>query len=450
MLCDHSPVQHADTILALATPIGMGALAVLRLSGPTAHAIACAATERDVLKPRRATLVRVRDARGRILDSAVATFFASPASYTGEDVVEFSCHGGMLVVQRVSERLLELGARPAEPGEFSRRAFENGRMDLTQAEAVMDIIAAGSDLALRAAQDQLQGALSRRVQQAADALISVAAHNAAYIDFPEEDIAPDTKDALLAQLADVRAQIRALLSTADAGRVLREGVRTAIVGAPNVGKSSLLNLLLGYDRALVSDTAGTTRDTVEETLSVRGLCLRLIDTAGLHESADALEQAGMERSRRACAAADLVLEVADISRPRVSVELPDNGAVHLLLLNKCDLPAHPDWAGEMGGIRLCCRTGEGRGALEQAIEKEFLAGLGESDSPMAVNTRHRYALQEADAALVRAEESFSAGESPEFTDVPLRDALDALGAVTGHIDTEDILDRVFSTFCLGK
>lgn len=441
---------HADTILALATPVGTGALAVLRLSGPRAHAIAAAATGRSRLEARRATLVCVRDGRGRTLDTAVATYFAAPASFTGEEVVEFSCHGGMLVVQRVTERLTELGARPAEPGEFSRRAFENGRMDLTQAEAIMDVIAAGSDLALRAAQDQLQGALSRRVQQAADALISVAAHNAAYIDFPEEDISPDTKDALLAQLADIRAQIQSLLATADAGRVLREGVRTAIVGAPNVGKSSLLNLLLGYDRALVSDTAGTTRDTVEETLSVRGLCLRLIDTAGLHESADALEQAGMERSRRACAAADLVLEVADISHPRVRVELPDNGAVHLLLLNKCDLPAHPDWADETGALRLCCRTGEGRETLEEAIEKEFLAGLGESDSTVAVNTRHRYALQEADAALLRAEESFSAGESPEFTDLPLRDALEALGTITGRIDTEDILDRVFSTFCLGK
>lgn len=441
---------HADTILALATPVGTGALAVLRLSGSEAHAIAATATGRRGLEARRATLAHVCDAHGRTLDTAVVTYFAGPASFTGEDVVEFSCHGGMLVVQRVTERLLELGARPAEPGEFSRRAFENGRMDLTQAEAIMDVIAAGSDLALRAAQDQLQGALSARVQAAADALISVAAHNAAYIDFPEEDIAPHTMAALLAQLADIRAQLQSLLATADAGRVLREGVRTAIVGAPNVGKSSLLNLLLGYDRALVSDTAGTTRDTVEENLSVRGLCLRLIDTAGLHESADALEQAGMERSRRACAAADLVLEVADISRPRTPVELSDNGAVHLLLLNKCDLPAHPDWADETGAIRLCCRTGEGREALEQAIEQQFLAVLGESDSPVAVNTRHRHALQEADTALARAEASFSGGESPELTDVPLRDALEALGSITGRIDTEDILDRVFSTFCLGK
>lgn len=440
---------HSDTILALATPAGAGALAVLRLSGPEALSLTAAACGRT-LTPRRATLVHLRDAQGRVLDTAVATYFAAPASFTGEDTVEFCCHGGMLVVQRVTERLTALGARPAEPGEFSRRAFENGRMDLAQAEAVMDVISAGSDMALRAAQDQLQGELSRRVQSAADALISVAAHNAAYIDFPEEDIAPDTKDALLAQLADIRAQVQALLATADAGRVLREGVRTAIVGAPNVGKSSLLNLLLGYDRALVSNTAGTTRDTVEETLRLRGLCLRLIDTAGLHESTDAIEQAGMERSRRAGAAADLVLEVADISRPRTPLDLPDNGAKRLLILNKCDLPAHPDWAGETAALHLCCRTGEGREELEARIESLFLSTLGESDSLVAVNTRHRHALTECDAALARAEESLNLGESPEFTDLPLRDALDALGRITGRIDTEDILDRVFSTFCLGK
>lgn len=439
-----------DTIVALATPVGAGALAVLRLSGPRAAEIAAAAADGRNFEPRRATLARVRDSRGRTLDTAVVTFFAGPASFTGEDVVEFSCHGGMLVVQRVTERLLELGARPAEPGEFSRRAFENGRMDLAQAEAIMDIISAGSDVALRAAQDQLQGALSARVAQAADALVSVAAHNAAYIDFPEEDIAPDTRDSLLAQLADIRAQVQALLATADAGRVLREGVRTAIVGAPNVGKSSLLNMLLGYERALVSDTAGTTRDTVEETLSLGGLCLRLIDTAGLHESADALEQAGMERSRRAGAAADLVLEVADISRPRTDIELPDTGAVRLRLLNKCDLPAHPDWAGDTESLRLSCRTGQGREELEQRLAQQFLGSLSESDTTIAVSTRHRYALQQADAALARAEDSLRGGESPEYTDIPLRDALDALGEISGHTDTEAVLDRVFSTFCLGK
>ncbi len=446
---------HADTIAALATPPGVGALAIIRLSGPQATGILRACTGRArPLEPRRATLVRVRSVAGFVLDEVVATYFAAPASFTGEDVVELCCHGGLLVTRRVLERLLACGARPAEPGEFSRRAFENGRLDLTQAEAVMDVISAGSDLALRAAHNQLHGVLSRRVVSAADRLIDIAAHVEAYIDFPEEDIAPDTTAALLAGLEGVVSELRALLATADEGRLLREGVRTAIIGAPNVGKSSLLNCLLGYERAIVSPTAGTTRDTVEASLTLGSLRLHLIDTAGLHESADAIERAGMERSRRAGAEADLVLVVADASRPpalpELGVELEHTP--RLLLLNKCDLPQHPGWAefSAPGMLRLSCRTGEGLPALSEAIEQLFLHVPEEADSFTAINTRHRYALAQALEALKQAKASLLAAESPELTDVPLRDALDALGAITGRIDTEDILTRVFSTFCLGK
>ena len=286
------------TIAAIATPPGTGAIAVVRMSGPQAHEIAVACCGRR-LEPRRATLVRLRRQDGSVVDEAVATYFAAPASYTGEDVVEISCHGGMLVTRRVLECLLAAGACPAEPGEFSRRAFTHGKLDLTRAEAVMDIISAGSDLALRAAQNQLQGAISSRVEAAADQLISTAAHLGAYIDFPEEEISPDTMEQLAAAMQSVRRDLQQLLDTADEGRFLREGVRTAIIGAPNVGKSSLLNMLLGYERAIVSNVAGTTRDTIEESVSLAGLRLRLTDTAGLHESADAIECAGMERSRRA-------------------------------------------------------------------------------------------------------------------------------------------------------
>lgn len=439
-----------DTIAALATAPGTGALAVIRISGPQAREIVQQCTGGRVLQPRRATLVRVQDARGRTLDEAVATYFAAPASFTGEDTVELSCHGGMLVTRRVTERLLTCGARPAEPGEFSRRAFENGRMDLTQAEAVMDIISAGSDLALRAAQDQLHGTVSAGVTAAADKVLNVTAHVEAYIDFPEEDIAPDTVATMLTTLGEAETTLRRLLATADEGRVLREGVRTAIVGAPNVGKSSLMNLLLGYDRAIVSGVAGTTRDTIEEKVNLGGLCLRLIDTAGLHESADAIEQAGMERSRQAGAAADLILEVADASLPRRPLELPPTGAAHLQLLNKCDLPLHPDWEGNADAIRLSCRTGEGREALEEAVCALFLTQHGEQDTITAINARHRHALQEALAALESAAAFLRTAESPEFTAVYLRAALDALGSITGRIDTEDVLTRVFSTFCLGK
>ena len=443
-------MQQSETIAAIATAPGTGAIAVIRVSGPQAQQVVQGCTNGRRLQARLATLVRVRDTRGCVIDECVATYFAAPASFTGEDTVELSCHGGMLVTLRVLERLLASGARPAEPGEFSRRAFENGKLDLTQAEAVMDIISAGSDLALRAAQNQLQGAIGNQVAAAADILINVAAHVEAYIDFPEEDIAPDTTDTLLRQLDEVETILRRLLATADEGRLLREGIRTAIIGAPNVGKSSLLNMLLGYERAIVSSTAGTTRDTIEESVALGGLRLRLIDTAGLHESADAIECAGMERSRRAGAEADLILEVADATAPRPALELPQTGAHHLLLLNKCDLPLHPDWAAEQAAIRISCRAGTGREALEQAVEKLFLSESGERDSLAAINTRHRHALQQALEYLAAARAALCAGESPEFVDVDLRAALDSLGSITGRIDTEDILTRVFSTFCLGK
>ncbi len=445
------PIHGGDTIAALATPPGVGALAIIRVSGPQAREVlrACAGRSRD-LEPRRATLVRVRDAAGRVLDEAVATFFAGPASFTGEDVAELCCHGGLLVTRRVLERVFACGARPAEPGEFSRRAFENGRMDLTQAEAVMDVISAGSDLALRAAHNQLEGALSRRVEAAVDRLVTVAAHVEAYVDFPDEDISPETSAELLAGLDEVEAALRALLATADEGRLLREGVRTAIVGAPNVGKSSLLNRLLGYERAIVSDTAGTTRDTIEEGLTLGGLRLRLIDTAGLRESADGIERAGMERTRRACAEADLVLLVEDATAPPTPPPPLPEGARCLLLANKCDLPCDPGWEARPEAIRFSCLSGEGMAELTAAIERQFFSQPPELDSFAAINARHRYALQEALDALAQARASLEAEESPEFTDVFLRAALDALGSISGRVDTEAILDRVFSTFCLGK
>ncbi len=440
-----------STIAAIATPTGVGALSVIRISGPQAHAVLKAATGRDVsLAPRVATLVHVRAANGETLDECMATCFCEPASYTGEDVAELTCHGGMLVTQRVLERLFACGARPAEPGEFSRRAFENGKIDLTAAEAVMDIINAGSDLALRAAQSQLSGSISRPVQAAIDSLLTLAAHVEAYIDFPEEDISPQTLSEMQTSLRSVEESLTRLAATADSGRLLREGVRTAIVGAPNAGKSSLLNRLLGYDRAIVSPVPGTTRDTVEESISLGGMLLRLIDTAGLRNSTDSVEQAGVERTHQTLQSADLVLEVQDATAPLDDLpdHVPDH-VPHLVLLNKCDLPEHASRRNQ-SGIRISALTGVGIPELHRAITSLIAPQSGEYDTSVAINTRHLHALRTALSSLHAAATGLAQQALPELVAIDLRAALDALGAITGKVDTEDLLSRIFSTFCLGK
>jgi tRNA modification GTPase len=301
-----------DTIAAISTAFGEGAIAVLRLSGPRAVNIADAvfrgkAALRDS-PARSAQFGMVHDA-GHKLDEVLATVFRAPASYTGEDLVEISCHGGVLVTRRILETFLRHGARAAEPGEFTQRAFINGKMDLTQAEAVMDLISAQTDLALRAANEQLEGRLGDRIRALRETLLEMLAHVEAYIDFPDEDIDPETGDSLLRRIDQARSDVRKLLDTAAQGRVLREGVRTVIYGAPNVGKSSLLNRLLGYERAIVSARPGTTRDVIEEVINLRGIPLRLMDTAGVRESSDEIEREGIERTRRAFERADLVLHV---------------------------------------------------------------------------------------------------------------------------------------------
>ncbi len=435
---------------------------MLRLSGPGALAVAgriCAGQPDLAAFPaRRQRLLSVLDREGRPLDEALVSVHRGPASYTGEDVVEISCHGGILVTRRVLETLLAAGARTAEPGEFTQRAFLNGRMDLTQAEAVMDLIRAQTDLAIRAAGEQLEGRLGQRVNGLREDLLSLVAHVEAFIDFPDEDIDPDTGTALLARTDALLNALDTLLATAGQGRILREGVRTVIYGEPNVGKSSLLNLLLGEERAIVSATPGTTRDTIEESLNVRGLPLRLTDTAGLRESDDALENAGMARSRRTLARADLALHVVDGSLPPAEgisavtlTGITSDGAVEILILNKADLGVHPAWAAHPEAVALSCRTAEGVEALTERIYQRVTSGqLSWSESAVAINARHQACLQRARAALLTARPALRDGASPEFIALDLRSALDAIGEVVGQVDTEDILGRIFSTFCIGK
>ncbi len=448
-----------DTIAAVGSPFGEGAIALVRVSGPVALVVAgkVCVGQPDLasFSSRRQRLVQLLDREGRPLDEVLLCVHRGPASYTGEDVVEISCHGGILVTRRVLETLLAAGARAAEPGEFTQRAFLNGRMDLTQAEAVMDLIRAQTDLAIRAAGEQLEGRLGQRINVLRETMLSLVAHVEAFIDFPDEDIDPDTGTALIERTDGLIGALDALLATAGQGRILREGVRTVIYGEPNVGKSSLLNLLLGQERAIVSATPGTTRDTIEESLNVRGLPLRLTDTAGLRESADPLENAGMAHTRRTLARADLALRVVDGSQPPSEVLTPTTDAaqlrVEILVLNKADLGVHPAWNEQPQAVRVSCRNGEGIEQLADAIYERVTGGqLSWSESAVAINARHQACLQRAREALLTAREALRTGASPEFAALDLRAALDAVGAVVGQVDTEDILGRIFSTFCIGK
>src|SRR6516165_11893216 len=311
-------MTYGNTIAAISTPIGEGAIAVVRLTGAAALSILNRIFRSSVapanFEPRHVYFGQIHDDAAKV-DEVLVTFFRGPASYTGEDVVEISCHGGLLVTRRLLDLVLSAGARMANPGEFTQRAFLNGKMDLTQAEAVMDLIRAQTELALRAANEQLSGRLGTELTEIREELLTTLAHVEAYIDFPEESIDPDTGKTLLNRIQSLSQQLDRLLATADQGRVLRHGLRTVIYGKPNVGKSSLLNLLLGYDRAIVSEIPGTTRDTIEEVINVRGIPVRLVDTAGKRSSADSIEQEGIRRTELQLAQADLVLQVVDASSP---------------------------------------------------------------------------------------------------------------------------------------
>ncbi len=437
-----------DTIAAISTPFGEGAIAVLRMSGSRAVDIAGAVfhgkTAVAEMRSRRQYFGTVCDGEQK-LDDVLLTVFRAPHSYTGEDIVEVAGHGGVLVSRRVLEVLLQAGARSAEPGEFTQRAYLNGKMDLTQAEAVMDLISAQTDLALRAAGEQLDGRLGDRIRKLREAVIELLAHVEAYIDFPDEDIDPDTGEALLRKLDLARTEMDALLATADRGKVLREGVRTVIYGAPNVGKSSLLNLLLGQERAIVSARPGTTRDVIEEVINLRGIPLRLIDTAGVRESDDEVERAGIERTRRQVERADLILHVVDASIASVT---PENGA--LLVLNKIDLGEHPSWH-PAAGVRISCLNSEGIEALADAIVSRVSGGASaHRDWSLAINARHADCLRRARGFAEAARGALMSGMSPEFVAEELRGALDAVGDIVGKADNDEILGKIFSTFCIGK
>lgn len=446
-----------DTIAALATPAGTSAIAVIRISGVDTAGIAAAICGR-LPAPRVATHLDYRGIDGRLIDDVLVTFFKGPHSYTGEDSLEVSTHGNPFIAQKVLEDLLARGCRPAEPGEFTQRAFLNGRMDLSQAEAVMDLIHARSERALTAANAQLRGALGRRMEELIATLLNTLARIEAYIDFPDEDLPKEDRALVIQQSDFILLSINNLMATSRYGEMLRDGVKTVIVGSPNAGKSSLLNTLVGRDRAVVSPEPGTTRDFIEERIVVGPHCLRLIDTAGLNPSPAPLERLGMEKTLERAAEADLFLVVLDASQstaPALPVDLLTRLSVGnaLVVLNKSDLPSAltplPALA-SLPTIHVSALTGAGIEELRTAIAAKADAFAGSAADGVAINARHTHALAQARDGLREALAKLQSNGPVELVASDLRSVLAAFGEITGRIDNERMLDQLFATFCIGK
>lgn len=460
-------IDMNDTITAIATPSGEGGIGIIRISGKDALAIASnlfhPATGEALQEPepQKVLFGEVCDPESKqCIDQVLLTFFKGPKSYTAEDVIEISAHGGTWITSRILELILGQGARLAEPGEFTRRAFTNGKLDLTQAEAVADVIDSASDKALISALAQLKGGLSRRLGTLHETLLNAQAQLEATIDFSEDGLTFQSREATQNQIQQVENDLRKLVHSFQQGRIYREGMRIALVGKPNVGKSSLLNALLREDRAIVTAYAGTTRDTLEERVRIKDTHIIIIDSAGLRNNPEVIEEEGIERTRLALEKSDLVLVVFDQSEP-----LDDNDKLlmnavgekpRLVVLNKSDLPSSwpPDQLKEFltgeQPINLSAKTLEGFDSLEEVLYQKAIGGERATESIIITRERHRDHLQQAAEALQRASESLLEGLSEELVAVDVTLAMEHLGAVLGKTFEEDLLDKIFGQFCIGK
>ncbi len=491
-------IDAEDTIVAISTPMGEGGIGIVRLSGSEAIPIVM----RLFIPKRKKNLTGVKTFtthyghiydKGKLVEEVLLSVMRSPSTYTREDVVEISCHGGIVPLRKVLELCLREGARLAEPGEFTLRAFLNGRIDLVQAEAVCDIIRARTDAALNCALHQLQGDLSRTVNWIRERIVDLLAHIEACLDCPEEEITQLSPAEIVESLDRTSLELRELLKSAQSGRILREGLKTAIVGKPNVGKSSLLNALLQEEKAIVTPIPGTTRDVVEDMVNILGIPVKIMDTAGIRHARDEIEMAGVERARRSIALADLILFVIDLSIPLNEEDrgIAENlvGRKTILVANKCDLPQLVSereirklWASSLGHLQP---EGESLSAnsvnspynslgnhsilrnpplikvsatrrtrikdLEDFIYRLFIKGEASiSDAVLVTNVRHQDALVKAEESLKEGIEACKRGDSEEFIALHLRQALESLGEIVGDTATEDILSRIFSRFCIGK
>lgn len=459
-----------DTIAAISTPLGEGGIGIIRLSGkdaiPIADKIFCSIKNKSLKDSSSYKLFYghiIEPATGQIIDEVIVTVMKAPYSYTREDIVEINCHGGMIPLKKTLEIVLKEGARISDPGEFTKRAFLNGRIDLSQAEAVLDLIRAKTDESRKIAIEQMQGALSTRIKSLQDKLIEICTHVEAFIDFPEDDIEITSKKELFDSIKAVYDKLHELLKTYDEARFLRDGLSTAIVGKPNVGKSSLLNALLQKDRAIVTDIPGTTRDVIEEYLNIKGLPLRIMDTAGIRDVEDIAEKEGVKRSLRSIENADLIIAIFDLSEPlsdediEVLEKIKNKNSI--IVLNKCDLPAVIDQKSISSIIpntisfvlRISAIRGDGLEELKEKIVESCLKDWKEAREGVVIsNLRHKVAIENACESLNRAMNALTKEQPLEILALELRDALDKLGEIIGAVTTEDILNKIFSDFCIGK
>jgi tRNA modification GTPase len=444
-----------STIAAIATAHGVSSISIIRISGNASLSIAKQVSKREEILPRHAHLSSLYNHEGTLIDQAIMIYFAAPNSFTGEDIVEFQCHGGMIVAQEILDTVLAYGARLAQPGEFSKRAFLNGKIDLSEAEAISKLIEAKSVDAAKILAKQMKGQLREFVEESREALLRSLAYSEVMIDYAEEDIPEDIMDTILGQLNALTEQMEKIVDASHRRRGLIEGFRVAIVGKPNVGKSSLLNALLSYDRAIVSDIAGTTRDTIEEQVRIGSHIIRLVDTAGIRDSEDTIEKIGIERSLHSVEDADVIIALFDGSRAfdeedETIVEIVENlKDTHVVAaINKSDLPARFDKKkiAHLAPIEVSAKKGFAR--LTEALER-LLDSVGEGEELMLVSARQIDAVTQAQNAIKEAKIPLLSGEL-EFFSYHLQEAVKAISSISKPYDSEEILDKMFGEFCLGK
>lgn len=453
-------IHNDQTIVAPATASGEGGIGIVRLSGslalPSLLKFFRPSTPFDQPRSHQLYHGQLYTADDVLVDEVLAVYMRGPKSYTGEDVVEVHCHGGQLIVRRILDLFLDAGLTLAQPGAFTLRAFLNGRIDLSRAEAVIDVIRSRSDAACQVALRQMDGVLSQTIYSFRDRLVEALALVEAHIDFPDEEIDPPTIDLISSSAAAVVGEIDTLLLSFDQGRILREGVSVLILGRPNVGKSSLLNALLGESRAIVTELPGTTRDTIEESLVIEGVPIRIVDTAGVREADDIVEAEGVRRAREKCQTADIVLLVIDGSQPLTDDDELALAACHdrrtLLVVNKSDC-GQIDLPERFTGrptISISAKEKLGFDGLKRLLVDQFQVGGEVSESTLISDRRHREALLRSRSALKLFCSGVESGEQPEFLALELREALQALGEITGETTPDEILDQIFSRFCVGK